>query len=295
MLRQIKYFQVVVRLGSFTEAAEECFISQSAISQQIQALEKKLGFQLLKRGNRSFTVTPAGEYFYQKSLVLTSDYEKLCRDATKIARQDKLVLRLGYLNAYGGYEFKLALAEFSHNHPDVDITVTTGNHEELSQKLFTDQVDLILSDQRRAFSDEYHNLLLTKTLCFIELVARSPLAAADSIEISDLKNTPCVLIASPGQEEIERQFYRDVIGFTGEFLFAGDLEKARLMLLSGKGVMPIDSDSNATEGGMTLRRVPLTRGGKRIERNYCAFWKVSNSESNVEEYATILKAQFIKK
>lgn len=43
MMRQIKYFQVVVRCKSFSEAAEECFISQSAISQQIQALEKELG------------------------------------------------------------------------------------------------------------------------------------------------------------------------------------------------------------------------------------------------------------
>ena len=37
MLKQIQYFQAVVRCGSFTEAAEECFISQSAISQQIRA------------------------------------------------------------------------------------------------------------------------------------------------------------------------------------------------------------------------------------------------------------------
>ena len=43
MLNQIRYFQAVVRRGSFTEAAEECHISQSAISQQIKALEQELG------------------------------------------------------------------------------------------------------------------------------------------------------------------------------------------------------------------------------------------------------------
>ncbi len=51
MLKQIKYFQAVVRCGSFTRAAEECYISRSAISQQIQALEQELGIQLLARGN----------------------------------------------------------------------------------------------------------------------------------------------------------------------------------------------------------------------------------------------------
>ena len=45
LLRQIKYFVTVVDTGSFTEAAEECFISQSAISQQILSLEKELGVE----------------------------------------------------------------------------------------------------------------------------------------------------------------------------------------------------------------------------------------------------------
>jgi len=61
MLRQLKYFQSVVRLNSFSEAAEENFISQSAISQQIQSLERELGFKLIERKNRSFTLTPAGD------------------------------------------------------------------------------------------------------------------------------------------------------------------------------------------------------------------------------------------
>ena len=47
MLKQLKYFQSVVRLKSFSEAAEENYISQSAISQQVQTLERELGFSLL--------------------------------------------------------------------------------------------------------------------------------------------------------------------------------------------------------------------------------------------------------
>lgn len=68
LLRQIKYFQAVVRYNSFSEAAESCHISQSAISQQIKALENELGFKLLERKNRKFTLTPAGEHFKKKVL-----------------------------------------------------------------------------------------------------------------------------------------------------------------------------------------------------------------------------------
>lgn len=52
LLRQIKYFVAIVDCNSFTEAAEECFISQSAISQQINALESELGVKLTKRDGR---------------------------------------------------------------------------------------------------------------------------------------------------------------------------------------------------------------------------------------------------
>ena len=60
LLKQMKYFISVVECNSFTEAAEQCYISQSAISQQIKALEQELGVDLIKRNNRQFTLTPAG-------------------------------------------------------------------------------------------------------------------------------------------------------------------------------------------------------------------------------------------
>lgn len=131
MLKQLRYFQSVVRLNSFSEAAEENFISQSAISQQVQALERELGFKLLERRNRSFTPTPAGAYFYQKSLILTADCERMCSEAARIAKGDRASLKIGYLRCYTGTEFQRALALFSEKHPDVEVSVISGSHEEL--------------------------------------------------------------------------------------------------------------------------------------------------------------------
>lgn len=67
LLRQMKYFIAVVECNSFTEAAEQYYISQSAISQQIQSLEKELGVELIHREKRRFTLTPTGRYFYSRS------------------------------------------------------------------------------------------------------------------------------------------------------------------------------------------------------------------------------------
>ncbi len=102
MLKQLKYFQSVVRLGSFSAAAGENFISQSAISQQVQSLERELSFALLVRKNRSFSLTPAGEYFYRKSLLLTADCDRMCAEAAKIAKGEAANLKIGYLRTYAG-------------------------------------------------------------------------------------------------------------------------------------------------------------------------------------------------
>ncbi len=292
MLKQLKYFQSVVRLCSFSEAAEENYISQSAISQQIQALERELGFKLLERKNRSFTLTPAGEYFYQKSTVLTADYERMCSEAAKIAKGDRASLKIGYLRCYTGGEFYRALAMFSEKHPDVDVSVTYGNHEELYAMLRSEEVDLVLNDQRRAFSDEYVNLLLTTCESYVELSARSPLAQLSQISPPELKNIPCILVASAAQRETEQEYYRTVVGLRGAFLYAENMEEARLMVISHRGFLPVEGTGQAAPAGTSIVRLPLVRGEEPILRNYCAFWKKDNSGCYVEEFAEILKSQF---
>lgn len=56
LFKQMKYFITVVDCHSFTEAAEQCYISQSAISQQIKSLEKELGIHLFEGNKRQFSV-----------------------------------------------------------------------------------------------------------------------------------------------------------------------------------------------------------------------------------------------
>ncbi|MCH5323858.1 MAG: LysR family transcriptional regulator [Eubacterium sp.] len=294
MLKQIKYFQAVVRCNSFSEAAEECYISQSAISQQVQALERDLGVTLLKRENRRFSLTPAGEHFYRQSLLLTADFERLCKETAQIAHGDDFTLRIGYLKGYGGTEFQKAVAEFTAKHPDVPVDMKIGNHEDLYELLRTNNVDLVLNDQRRAFSNEYVNTVLTTIDCNIEISARNPIAGMGYVNADDLRRTPCILIASKEQQENEQSYYREIYGITSSVIFAEHLEEARLMVVGGKGYLPIEGGALPAQYAETIVRLPLCRNKTPIHRNYCAFWKTDNSGFYIEEFAEILKAQFDK-
>ena len=292
MLKRLKYFQSVVRKHSFSEAAEENFISQSAISQQVQALERELGFSLLERKGRSFTLTPAGAYFYQKSLILTADYERMRSEAARIANGDRAALKVGYLRRYTGGEFRRALELFSEEHPDVAVSIVSGDHEELYGLLRTGEADLILNDQRRAFSEEYVNLVLAARRSFVEVSAHSPLAQTERISPQELKNLPCILVASPAQRETEQEYYHTVIGFEGEFLYAENLEAARLMVIGRKGFLPVEGGEKERPAASPVVRIPLVRGNAPIWRNYCAFWKKESANRYAEAFAGLLKAQF---
>ena len=288
LLRQIEYFQAVVELGSFTAAAEQCNVSQSAISQQIQALEAELGVQLLERHRRKFNLTPAGELFYKRSVVLTADLEQLRRDTLRVARSGGKELNLGYLISYSGEEFHHVIGSFSELHPEIELHVMTGNHEDLFDGLRFGKLDLVLNDQRRAFSDEYVNRILSQSQCFVEIASHNPLSHLDGIEIADLKNTPCILIASAQQQDNERSYYRDVVGFRGEFLFAENLQEAHVLVVANKGVMPIELSGSEQYFGSAMKRVPLLRSGSQITRNLCAFRKKENDTPVLREFEQLL-------
>ena len=290
MLNQVRYFQAVVRLGSFTEAAEECHISQSAISQQIKALEQELGVQLIVRMNRKFELTPAGEHFYRKSLIVVADYDRLVQDCVRISRKDHAELRIGYLKSYAGHAIQTAVAYFSEKYPDVSVHIVGGSHEDLYDALRRSEVDLVMSDQRRAFSDEYVNCSLAYVNCCIEIATRNPISALETVSPEDLKNTPCILVASKSRQKTEAEYYSDIFGFHGDFLFADSIDEARLMVVQNNGFMPIDEGPRPS--GNATTRIPLCRKESPITRHYCAFWKTDNSGYYVEEFAGILKAVF---
>ena len=87
--------------------------------------------------------------------------------------QNKAVLRLGYYKGYYGNELTEAVSEFSEKYPTVEIQTIMGSHEELYEVLEKNMVDLVLNDQRRAFSGPYNNIVLSESSTYIEISTRN--------------------------------------------------------------------------------------------------------------------------
>ena len=289
LFRQMKYFISVVECSSFTEAAEQCYISQSAISQQIRSLEKELGVELIHRENRRFTLTPAGKYFYEQSKGILNEVEDIRRETFRIGKDKELELKIGYLRCYSGQELHQAVAEFSRLYPEVSIHIVNGTHEELYDLLRFGGADLVLTDQRRAFSDKYANFQLLKCGCYAELSVRSPLAEQESVTMEELKRQACILISSREQQNIEEDYYKNTLGFGGRFLFAENLEEGRLMVAGNRGFLPVERVGTLPPCGTGVKRLPVMERGQQLKRNYCLFWVKENASYYIEEFAEILR------
>lgn len=295
LFKQMQYFVAVVEHNSFTKAAEEEFISQSAISQQVSALEKELGVVLLKREHRKFSLTLAGEYFYRESKQVLSQMKEVTQRTKEVTQRTKEIgqnsgpqLTIGYLPTYNGTLLHQVIADFSESYPEVTIHLLKGTHEELYYHLLHQTIDLALSDQRRMFSEEYVNFELAKLPIQLELAQRNPLSQETCLEIDDIHHLPCILITSKKQQQHEAAFYRDTLGFDNPFIFAENLEEARLIVTGNRGCLPIETFDDQWTADLGITRVQLTKNQQPILRNYCAFWAKKNQNPYVDPFATIM-------
>lgn len=84
-IRQVKYFLAIARTGNFSRAAEQVYITQPALSQQIRKLEDELGTPLFERHQHGASLTPAGVAFYGYALSVTEQTERIKARLNRIA------------------------------------------------------------------------------------------------------------------------------------------------------------------------------------------------------------------
>ena len=289
LLKQMKYFITIVDCHSFTEAAEQCFISQSAISQQIKSLEKELGIRLFERNKRQFSLTPAGEYFYRHGKVILDEIEDFKEETIRRGEDQELNLTIGYPKNFSTSELHQAIVEFNRIYPEVNISVVSGTHEELFELLVQHHIDVKISEQRRTFNEDYYNYELKHSECFVEISSMNPLSKKEILTTDDLKNMSCILVVSKDKEDSEREFYEKSLNLSRRFLYADSLEQARLMVASQRGYLPIDQIGHLPKAMEGIERITLHYKGKPIQRNYFACWSKENTNYYIEEFVKMYK------
>lgn len=274
MFQKMRIFDAVAKKMSFTEAALALGISQSAASQSVAALERQLGTALIERRGRRIGLTPAGRYFAGESAKILDAVERLEQDMHAIAWTETARLRIAYSNLFRGRALEEAIGRFAASMPEAAVDVAALCHEEIYEALLGGKIDLAISDQRRAFSSDFENIVLAETPVYAELSRRHPLAQKKRLTVADLRPLSCILIAPKGYREAEEAYYANFLGFKGKFTFADTLDAARLTASGGRSFLLAQGRWSAErqESELSLTTcIPLFKAGRLVKERFCAF------------------------
>ncbi len=186
-LQQLKYVVEVASTSSFTRAAERCFVTQSALSHQIAALERELGQRLFVRSSRSVRTTEAGEAFlsHAKTAVASADR---AREAAGVASGRVIgTLRLGVIPTVTAVSVPRAISLFRAAHPETRVQLTMGNSDALTAAVRRGELDVAMLGLR---ADAGPSGIASRELARERLVAVVPsthrLAGRAELALEDL-------------------------------------------------------------------------------------------------------------
>ena len=144
-LRQLRYLDAVARHGHFGRAAEECAVSQPALSMQIRELERELGAELLERrqGDTALLTKIGAEIARRAEFILSA-----ARDLADCARHAGRVLsgslQLGVIPTLAPYVLPRVLPELHRQHPDMHLDLLETQTKTLVAELAQGALDVIL-------------------------------------------------------------------------------------------------------------------------------------------------------
>lgn len=186
-LQQLRYVVEVADASSFTRAAERCFVTQSALSHQIAALERELGQRLFVRSSRRVRPSEAGEAFIVHARTALRAAEQAREGAAAAEGVVTGTLRIGIIPTVTAVDIPEVLVAYRAAHPLARVELQVGNSDVLMTRLRRGELDVALLGLREGTEPLG---VASRVLARDRLVAAFPhgheLAEAGTVTLLDL-------------------------------------------------------------------------------------------------------------
>jgi DNA-binding transcriptional LysR family regulator len=249
-LRQLSYLVALADEGSFTRAAQRANVAQSALSRQIQKLERELGVPLVDRTSRRMSLTPAGQEVVDTARRTLAGLDELRASLQQTVTLLRGHVVLGLTQTPGPVDIPRLLAAFHRAHPGVELVVREALSLSLAEQLRADQLDLaLISGIRVADRRGLETVSLATEELRVLLPANHRLAARRSIRIADLRDER--FLSFPAGATIRRSVTAAAkeAGYTPRVAFEiSDVARTAALVAQGLGVAVIPaSDAQRVE------------------------------------------------
>lgn len=195
-LRQYQVFEAIFRLGSFTRAAEELYLTQPTVSMQIKKLSEAMGLPLFEHVGRNVEPTETGKELYAACRGM---FETLSNLEMKISDMKGLKrgrLRMGVItNAkYLGPEL---LGEFSKIYPGIDFSLKVANRDSIIRRIRANEDDLYIMGQAPEGEFEVESYPFAPNPLVVMAPRNHPLVNRKNISLEEIAKEPFI-IREPG-------------------------------------------------------------------------------------------------
>lgn len=189
-LRQLKVFETVARLLSFSRAAEELHLTQPAVSTQVAQLQEHAGLPLFEQLGKKIYLTPAGTEMLQFSRSILQQFQQEDEAMSQLKGISGGKLNVAVISA-GDYFFPRLLAEFTRRYKGVVLNLAVHNREELLHQLATNQTDLAVMVRPPVEMDVATEAFAPHPYVIVAAPTH-PLAQKRRITMSQLANVPFI-------------------------------------------------------------------------------------------------------
>jgi DNA-binding transcriptional LysR family regulator len=277
-LRHLRTIVAVARNGSLTKAAEELFLTQSAVSQQIRRLEEELGVDVFRRTSRRVEPTPEGRVILGYAERVLAEVDGLQGELEELSGLLRGQLRIGGVYPTGTYDLFGVLADFRAAHPDVSIHMVETTQDDVLAALRSDEMDCAFAAvDPDNLGDEFAATLLTEDEFVVALPTGHPLCAHRKVTFAQLAEED--LIAYRDNSALRRRFER-VMAARGleprNAFVCTEMAAVRSLASKGLGVAVIPR-SVAEQPGPPIELRPM--GPERLTWPIALMWRIARRQT----------------
>mgnify|MGYP005773011397 CR=1 FL=1 len=244
---KLKYFLDVASFMSFTKAAEHNYVSQTAVSQQIQSVETELGFKLFDRSKGKIALTAAGVSFCRDCTEILQQYEAAVSRAAKINDMESGVGRisLGFLTTADVSFMETIIRTFQASYPRIRIRLVPSSFVSIREQLEKGVLDIgfcpkFAFDESRKIE---RRVVLRQKMGFL-VSRKNPLAQRNSVHVRELDGAATISISPEYGGRGYSEFFkaRDRDGITANVVELADSGEVMRLLVSmnrGGAYLPV--------------------------------------------------------
>ena len=247
-LRQLQLFEAIVRLGSFTRAAEELFLTQPTVSMQIKKLADSMGLPLFEHVGRNVSPTEAGLELYESCRRI---FETLANLEMKLADLKGIKrgrLRLGVITT-AKYFAPEILGEFCQQYPGIEVALKVSNRDRIIERINANEDDLYIMGQAPSDQSDIEAFPFAPNPLVVMAPRNHPLVGKKKIALSQIMEEPFIL-REPGSgiRDATLRMFDEFGGRPHVRMELGSNEAIKHAIVGGLGLSVLSLHTLALEG-----------------------------------------------